>query len=318
MNIKIAIKEFLWMIIGAGLFLLVMILVMHFQGNQSPSAQLVLKARRLDLLDQIRLTLTSGSEAEKNSMLAAADKDSKIFADQARTATSEVRQESKELAELLHSYGTRSEMDLFTQFSMAFTNLQRIDSDLLALAVRNTNIKAFNLAFGPATDDIKEMCSALNSLVEQKTSSKNAGNIIMLDYEAQIAALHIQTLLAPHIYEESDKKMDDLEALMTMEDQNVQKHLNGLAMLPDLQNDPYLEKAISNYNLFTKTRKQILLLSRENTNIRSMEISLGQKRKMLVLCQDFLSALHQAIMDEKVAGVNYGTESNPRSLQIKK
>jgi len=37
-------------------------------------------------------------------------------------------------------------------FSECFADYQRIDRDLLALAVKNTNIKAFALAFGPAAE----------------------------------------------------------------------------------------------------------------------------------------------------------------------
>ena len=43
-------------------------------------------------------------------------------------------------------------------------------------------------------------------------------------------------------------------------------------------------------------------------------MSLGQKRKALLLCQDVLAALQQAIQDEPIPGVNYKSPSNPRAL----
>jgi len=39
-------------------------------------------------------------------------------------------------------------------------------------------------------------------------------------------------------------------------------------------------------------------LSRENTNVRSLAISLKEKRSVMLLCQDALSALEAAIAEE--------------------
>ena len=318
MTIKLSINNFLWMVTGAMILLLIMLMVMHFQTKQSPSELLVLKSRRLDLLAQMRLALTTASEAEKSAVMALNDQDSKIFADQARKATEEVELKHKELTELLSSGGNTSERDLLVRFSKSFADLQRIDSSLLDLAGKNTNIKAFSLAFGPASDAIKEMSTALSGLVEKNASSPDAKNITLLALEAQIAALNIQTMIAPHISEESNNKMDELEAVMTREDQNVHKDFDGLATLLNLRGDTLLKTAMSDYTRFTEIKTHILSLSRENTNVRSLAISLGQKRKILYQCQDILSDLQQFIKDEPIKDLNYGIESNPRSLQVKK
>ena len=291
---------------GGSFVLVVMLVVLHFQTEQSPAEQLAFKAKRVDLVARMRLTLASASEAEKSAVLAVTDQDSQTFADQARAATAEVERERKELGELLVAGGTQGEKDLLAQFSKAFTDFQRIDNDLLDLAVKNTNIKAYSLAFGPAADALKEMDTALSRLVAKSAGSPEARNVALLAFGAQTAALRIQTLLAPHIAEESDKKMDELEALMTKEDQQVRKDLDGLAALQKLRGDPDLETAASDYARFSEVRGRILALSRENTNVRSLAISLGQKRKVLFLCQDVLSALQQAILEEPIA--------NPRHL----
>ena len=68
---------------------------------------------------------------------------------------------------------------------------------------------------------------ALSKLVAKSASSPDAGNVALLAFGAQTAALRIQTLLAPHIAEENDKKMDELEALMTREDREVHNDLDN-------------------------------------------------------------------------------------------
>ena len=318
MKIKPGIEEFIWMATGAVILLVIILVVLHFHTEQSPVEQLAFKAKRLDLVARMRLTLASASEAEKSAVLAVTDQDSQVYADQARAATAEIGLERKELEKLLAAGGTQSEKDLLVKFSKVFTDLQHIDNDLLDLAVKNTNIKAYSLAFGPAADALKEMDTALSRLLAKSAGSPEAGNVALLAFGAQTAALRIQTLLVPHIAEESDKKMDELEAVMTKEDQQVRKDLDGLGSLQKLRDDPDLKAAISDYAKFSEIRGHILVLSRENTNVRSLAISLGQKRKVLFQCQDVLSALQQTIQKEPIAGVNYESASNPRSLRVEK
>lgn len=314
MKIKFSIRDFLWMAIGALAFLLIILLVLHLQARPRPVEQLAFKAKRVDIVTRMRFNLASGSEAEKSSVMAVTDQDSKTYADQARVATLEVELEKNELGELLAAGGTQNERDLLVQFSRVFKDLQRIDSALLELAIKNTNLKAYGLAYGPAANAVKEMDSALSNLVVKSANFPEARNAALLACEAQISALQIQTLLAPHIAEESDSIMDKLEAQMAREDKEVRNDLVGLVAIQGFRNNPDLEIALSSYIRFSEVRGRILALSRENTNVQSLSISLGQKRKVLFLCQDVLSALQKNILEEPIMGANYGSESNPRSL----
>jgi hypothetical protein len=246
----------------------------------------------------MQVDLASASEAEKSAVLAITDQDSQTFADQARAASGKVEQERREVGELLTAGGTQGERELLAQVTAAFAEFQHVDNDLLALAVKNTNIKAYSLAFGPAATALKDMNAALARLVAANADSSEAKAMMPLAFGAQISALRIQTLLPPHIAEESDKKMDELEALMATEDTQVRKSLDGLAALPRFSKDPELATATARYAEFSNTRTQILALSRENTNVRSLSISLNQKRKVMLVCQAALSALQQAILAE--------------------
>lgn len=312
MTMKPGSKDVFWMAFGAAMLLVVMLVVLHVQKGQSPAEQLAFKAKRVDLVERMRLALASASEAEKSAVMAITDEDSQKFADQARAATTEVDRGGKELGDLLQVGGTANEKELLAQFSKVFAGFQRIDSDLLVLAVKNTNLKAYSLAFGPSADALQGMDTALGGIVAKSAAAPEARNIVLLAFGAETAALRIQALLAPHIAEESDQKMDELEARMTREDQTVRRDLDELAKLPTFSGDTDLETATSDYAKFNKNRTQILALSRENTNVRSLAISLNQKRKVMLLCQDALAALQQAILQEHIAGVNYGPSSNPR------
>jgi hypothetical protein len=310
MKLKPSVTDVLWMAAGAAALLIVVLAALYF--HQDPTTQLAFKARRVDLVARMQSDLASASEAEKSAVLATADAESQTFADQARSAAGRVEQERRELGQLATQGGTQGEQELLAQFSEAFAEFQHIDNDLLALAVKNTNIKAYGLAFGPAANAIRDVGTALNHLVTANADSPQSKTMIVLAFGAQIHALRIQTLLPPHIAEESDRRMDELEALMATEDVQVRSSLDGLAALPKLGKDPDVATAKARYAEFGTIRAQILALSRENTNVRSLSISLNQKRKVTHLCQEALSTLRQAILAEPIAGTTYGTPVRPR------
>jgi hypothetical protein len=135
---------------------------------------------------------------------------------------------------------------------------------------------------------------------------------MLLAFGAETSALRIQTLLPPHIAEENDAKMDALEASMASEDVQVHTSLDGLAALPKLAKDPDLATATARYAEFSAQKTQILALSRENTNVRSLSISLNGKRKAMLVCEDALDALYRATLAEPIAGVTYGAPAKPR------
>ena len=137
------------------------------------------------------------------------------------------------MAELLEKGGTQAEKDLLAEFSQRFAEFQRIDDELLKLAVQNTNLKAYALAFGPAAGALDEMSAALSRLVTANADARNAKQVMSLALGAEIAALRIQSLLPPHIAEAGDARMDELEAQMTREDDQVRSDLDDLGRDPE-------------------------------------------------------------------------------------
>jgi hypothetical protein len=302
----------IWMAAGTVILILLFLVVFHFYQKQNPAEQLAFKASRVDLVSRMQSALASASEAEKSAVLAITDQDSQTFAGQARTATAEVEQARRELGNLLKTGGTQGEKELFNQFAELFAEFQRIDNNLLDLAVKNTNIKAYSLAFGPATTALNEMNAALSRLIALNAGSPKEKQVMLLAYGTEISGLRLQTLIPPHIAEESDQKMDELEALMAKEDKQIRKNLDELTALRNLNQKANLATAVSSYDRFSKIKTQILALSRENTNIKSLTISLNQKRKVMLLCQETLNKLQQAILEEPIAGVTYGRPARPR------
>jgi hypothetical protein len=303
-----------WLVAGLVFLALLLSLGWHFRGGMTDPAQaLASKASRVDLVGRMQLDLASASEAEKSAVLAITDQDSQTYADQARAATAQVVQEQHDLGALLANGGSAPEQGLLSQFSKVFADLQRVDSEVLALAVKNTNLKAYSLLFGPAADTQAQMDAALAHLVGKYADSADAKQIVPLAYGARLGVLRIQAQLAPHIAEESDAKMDQMEATMTQEETQIHQNLAGLAGLSKLASDPDLRAASTSYAQYGALKARILPLSRENSNVRSLALSLNQKRKAMTVCLDALNALKQEILSEPIAGVTtYGRLPKPR------
>jgi hypothetical protein len=293
-----------WML--AGLALLAALMLVLWQFRQDPARQLAFKASRVDRVGRMQLALASASEAEKSAVLATTDEDSQRFSDQARRANAEVERERQELGQLLATGGTQQEKDLLAQFSEAFGALQRVDDEVLRLAVKNSNVKAYGLLFGPAADAVAGMDTALSRLVARNAGAPDARRVTLLASGARVGVLRIQALLAPHIAEAGEARMDLLEASMAKEEVQVRKDLDGLAALPRIAGDADLATAASSFVRFGELKGRILALSRENTNLQSLALSLNQKRNAMLLCLDALNALQQAILEEPIPGVTYG------------
>lgn len=300
-------------IVGAIGLLAALLVVLHDYKEADPVAQLAAKHQRIALVDGMRLALSTASETANSAVMAITDSESQAFADQARTAANTVDHGREELARLLEAGGSRTEIDLLASFSRAFADYLRIDNSLLELAVKNTNLKAYSLAFGPAAESIHDMDQALSSIVTENAESNapHARQVMLLAARATSGALRMQAQLAPHISEASDQKMDALDASIAAEEREVRSCLDRLAPIIPPAARPRFEKAAASYARFTELKAQILDLSRQNTNVRSLTMSLNEKRLATEKCQDILTALQQAIQAEPVSDQ---TPANPRKL----
>jgi hypothetical protein len=301
-----------WVIAGVAFLVLLVVAAWLFRQDGGPTRKLASKASRVDLVGRIQLDLVTAAEAEKSSVLAITDEESEKFADQARAATALVDRERQDLGALLSPDAFQRERDLLSQFSEAFNNLKRVDREVLALAVKNTNLKAYSLLFGPAADTLAEFDTALDRVTAKYADSADGKRVMLASYSARVGMLRIQALLAPHIAEESDPKMDQMEAVMAEEETKARKNLDVLGGLVKVAGDEDLAVALARFDKYRELKARILLLSRENTNVRSLALSLNQKRKAMILCLDVLGALKQAIFDEPIAGVTYGRPERPR------
>ena len=89
--------------------------------------------------------------------------------------------------------------------------------------------------------------------------------------------------------------MAGLETRMKAQEAIVRNTLAVLSPLVDAPSQKRLAAATDALNHFVDVNTHIVELSRRNTNVRSLALSLDEKRKVTAPCEDTLRALRAAL-----------------------
>ncbi len=278
--------------LGTGVLLLALVVGLQFAGRNEWAAQETLRGQRVETVQRMRIALATAMEAERSAVMAVRDDTSRQHAAEAHAAIDQVTEATHQLKALQAEHGDATAGPLLERFAGTLDAFRRVDEQILDLAVLNSNLKAYQLAFGPAANAVADLDRAL------ARAAAGGGEAMRLADGARIAAWRLQGALAPHIAEESDAKMTAMEAEMQTQDAIVQKNLNDLDSLDQEALKADLQTARSSYGRFSALRTQIVKLSRENTNVRSLALSLNEGQATATACRDALIALQDAIRGE--------------------
>jgi hypothetical protein len=110
-----------------------------------------------------------------------------------------------------------------------------------------------------------------------------------------MAVLEIQVTYAPHIAEAQDAAMTQMEAQMNSATGRAHQALQELRGMLPTSSGPQLDAASAALDRFLSIHKEIIALSRRNSDVRSLALSLGEKRNVTAECEAHLQALEEAL-----------------------
>lgn len=254
--------------------------------------------KKVRLVSEMRVNLNASVEAEKSAVLAETDEASRAYADRAQQLSTAVENASLELGVLIESEKTGREVDLYREFSTCWERFRQIDQELLPLSVLNTNLKAYALSYDSAQTALKQLERSLYALMNSDDSKDTACRIIRLTQRSLIAALKIHALQSPHIAESRPEIMDEIETTIQTQDALIRRSLDALSFLMNSKSKPQIDAAKAAYAEFWRINTEVMKLSRQNSNVLSLALSLDQKRKVTVQCQEALAALEEAVQSK--------------------
>ena len=261
--------------------------------GSTPMLTGLLDSRRLAA--ELHVAFTRASEASSRAVMASSDEASTAAADEAKKARQDVERSLAALQPVLESLRYQTDLGHLSAFNASFDEYRRLDDEILMLAVENSNIKAQRLAFGPARQAVEAFKSALDAAL--RTGTKDRCREEALAFRAYGAVLEIEVLQPPHIADAEDVVMTRLEGQMRAAEGVARKTLEELKAVTGPAATPHLAMAAAALEGFIARNREIVALSRRNSNVRSLALSLGRKRTVTAQCEDQLQALEQALAE---------------------
>jgi hypothetical protein len=244
------------------------------------------------LVADLRLHFSKAADASNRAVMADTDEASSAAAREAEEATLAIQRDAQALHSLLRDLAYSEEIRLLNEFEGRFGEYRTLDRTILGLAVENTNLKAQRLSFGPAREAADAFLRSLDTSIGSG-APKDKCDVDALIAKAGAAVREIQLLEAPHIAESDEAGMSRMEAQMVAAESAARRALESLKGL--LRPGPDLGAAGVALDRFTAINTELVALSRRNSNVRSLALSLGRKRTLTAACDDSLRALQEAL-----------------------
>lgn len=282
----------------SGLILLLLLAFIGFRyKNTSPDLESLVSriVKEEEILSRMRINLSKSADIEKSAVMAETDELSAALADQSQQTADAVERDRIELGRIILPSDEEKEKKLFNEFGSCWEDLRKIDKTLLQIAVENTNIKASTLSFTQGGKAMERFEKSLTDIIGDGSDGAHATRITRLACDALTAGLKAYNLHAPHIAASNDAVMDRIETEIGQSNKVVEESLKKLENLVSGKDMGSLREALSAYADFEKITAQVITLSRQNTNIKSFELSLGRKRKATIQCDEILAALQQVV-----------------------
>jgi hypothetical protein len=266
--------------------------------NGNAAIERLSKARHLssDLLVQF----TKATDAANRAVMADTDDASVAFAREADQAKQMVRKDVDELQPILEGLGYSDEVQLLQNFNEQFGEYGELDRRILELAVENTNLKGQRLAFGPAREAADAFRASLEAVAQ--AGGQNEWRVKALAATAIARVREIQVLQAPHIADPDDAAMTRMEQAMAAAEAAARRALAELAPLVQGAPRSRLAAATSALDQLMGINAEITALSRRNTNVRSLALTLNEKGKLTASCEDSLRRLRDALAARGFSG----------------
>lgn len=256
-------------------------------GDVNQALERLSEARRLAA--DLHVQFTKATDASGRAVMADTDEASAAYAREAEDAKGALARDAAALRPLLGTLGYDDELRDLDAFERHLAAYRTLDATILGLAVENTNLKAQRLSFGPVLREADAFRDALESV--RPAAPGDAWRLRAQAAGAVAAVREIEALQAPHIADADDAAMARIETRMGTSAAAAHAALAAIGRLVDAPSRAKVAAAADALARFEAAHAEVTALSRRNTNVRSLMLSLDEKRKRAAPCEESLAAL---------------------------
>jgi hypothetical protein len=178
-------------------------------------------------------------------------------------------------------------------FDQCWSQFKTLDQQLLPWATQESNIEAQKWSTVTGRKAWEQFELALNRLKKQGPKDKFNSEKELAIAQSLIASLKILALHKPHIEAFTDQEMNQWEKEMHDQTALTKKHLDSLARRLSKSEQADYQAAYQHWEAFQAATQKIIQLSRQNSNLKSIELSLGKKSVIATQCKGRLNDLKQ-------------------------
>lgn len=287
-------------VMGIGLAVVLALVLLAFlerpglRLEQAAASQM----RLLQEVTGMRAELRKALEAEKSALLAPSREQASRFAEQAEQAARAVEQGRASLEQGLRADGAAALLEPLDAFNTAWGELREIDKEFLPMVVQKTNTLASMLSYSEGVAALERLEGSLREAMD--LAPDKDGRTAAACFSVLAEAAKILALQGPHIAEASEGRMDTLEAAMRAGADRARAALAdaaGRARGPELE---ALDRARREMDAFLEVNSRILALSRINSDVKSLALSMQRKQNAAAACEAALAAI-QARIEERLS-----------------
>lgn len=259
-----------------------------------PPGVLIQLAEARRQVSEMRVQFSHAAETGNRAVMASAERPASEAANESRQATEAVATALASLKTTLVALDYVDELRSLEAFEASFQEYRKLDDELLPLTVENTNVKAQSLSFGAARDAASDFKSSLETAADYSTPAGRC-DVESMVTAAYAALLEIRVLHAPHIAEADDAEMTQMENQISALEEKARRTVERLPPLLTSGSAKPLADASAALERFVTVNREIVTLSRRNSNVRSLALALGRRRTVTATGEDQLRALDEAL-----------------------
>jgi hypothetical protein len=282
-----------------GLTLLLMGALLYFAAIYHPPTNLELQQNKTEISLKLINDLQAAIEAEKNAVLSLNREQSQKFVLQVNQATQSLDRHRQALGKWTQIQSTSTEKQLLTEFDQCWSQFKTLDQQLLAWATQDSNIEAQKWSTQTGRKAWEQFELALNRLKQQDPQNAIKPEKEIAIAQSLIASLKILALHKPHIEAFSEQEMNQWEKAMQAQTDLTKKHLNSLSRQLSKAEQADFNAAYQHWESFQAATQKIVKLSRQNSNLKSIELSLGKKSVIATQCKGLLNELKQTYASQR-------------------